>query len=289
MRCPPHRLPLIALAACALLAASPAAAQATTEALAAALPGVRAEAGAGLRADSTQRAAARRRAAADDPARAPAYYVVAQGALVREAPEASARVVARPAFRDAVRVLGYGGGGWARVQHGDVQGYLPEAALSNVWIRVSKSERMVYVYRGAELYRAYPADVSASDGDKVRRARIDEPEHHRIPEGVFFITRRHGRSQYYRAFVLNYPNHAHALRGLREGLITEAQYQAIARAEAEFREPPMNTPLGGLIEIHGDGSGRQRAWTRGCVALRNVHMDELWEFVEVGTPVLIER
>ena len=50
----------------------------------------------------------------------------------------------------------------------------------------------------------------------------------------------------------------------------------------------MNTRLGGLIEIHGSGSGRQRAWTRGCVALRNVHMDELWEIVGVGTPVVIE-
>ena len=38
----------------------------------------------------------------------------------------------------------------------------------------------------------------------------------------------------------------------------------------------------------GTGSGRQRAWTRGCVALRNVHMDWLWEIVPLGAPTFRE-
>ena len=75
---------------------------------------------------------------------------------------------------------------------------------------------------------------------------------------------------------------------LREGLISQGQYEAIVEANRAFREPPMGTALGGLIELHGQGSGRQRAWTRGCVALRNPHMQELYEMVHVGTPVVIE-
>lgn len=226
---------------------------------------------------------------------APAFYVTARTVSLRALPEAGSRVVTTLRIRDGVRVLdtvaspdGDPEAAWQLVQSGDRRGYVPAGALSNVWIRVDKSERTVYVYRGDVLLRTLPADVSVSDEDKERLSAIGETEHYRIPEGVFFVARRHGQSQYYRAFVISYPGPVHALRGLQRGLITQAQYEAIVRADQEGLEPPMNTRLGGLIEIHGHGSGRRRAWTRGCVALRNVHMDELWAYVEVGTPVVIE-
>lgn len=226
---------------------------------------------------------------------APAYYVVERGVPLREAPHESARSMATLRTRDGVRVLAEDGlpadgfeHGWRLVQYGEQRGYVRAAALSNVWIRVDKSDRVTYVYRGAELLREFPADVSVSPEDKVRRSDREELDHYRIPEGTFYVTRLNPESSYYRAFVLSYPGPVHALRGVQEGIITQAQYEAIARADREAIEPPMNTPLGGLIEIHGHGSGRQRAWTRGCVALRNVHMDELWDIVEVGTPVVIE-
>jgi L,D-peptidoglycan transpeptidase YkuD (ErfK/YbiS/YcfS/YnhG family) len=50
----------------------------------------------------------------------------------------------------------------------------------------------------------------------------------------------------------------------------------------------MNTPLGGWIEIHGEGTGASTNWTQGCVAVENRVMNELWTQVSVGTPVLIE-
>ena len=226
-----------------------------------------------------------------DVASAPAFYVTAREAPMRAEPSDRAAVVETLRIRDGVRVLddaAGGGAGWRLVQFGRDRGYVRAEALSNVWIRVDKSDRTVYVYRGAELVRELPADVSRSDEDKVRRSRLGEDDHYRMPEGVFFVCRKNDASQYYRAFVVSYPGPVHALRGLEGGLITQAQYEAIVRADREGREPPMGTRLGGLIEIHGNGSGRRRAWTRGCVALRNVHMDELWDYVEVGTPIVIE-
>ncbi len=250
---------------------------------------------AGAQANPEALATARPAAPEVDVEAAPAYYVTQRGVALRESPADGARLLATLRTRDGVRVLGEAGppadgfaAGWRWVQYGPTRGYVRAAALSNVWVRVDKSERMTYVYRGTELLRSFPSDVSVSQEDKVRRSGRDELDHYRIPEGTFFVTRRNGASSYYRAFVLSYPGSAHALRGFQDGIITQAQYEAIARAEREGTEPPMNTALGGLIEIHGHGSGRQRAWTRGCVALRNVHMDELWAYVEVGTPVVIE-
>jgi hypothetical protein len=43
---------------------------------------------------------------------------------------------------------------------------------------------------------------------------------------------------------------------------------------------------GSLIEIHGEG-GRGEDWTRGCVALSNPDMDDLFGRVGVGTRVTI--
>lgn len=223
----------------------------------------------------------------------PLFYVVQRGAVLRAVPDDRAAVVERLSLREGVRLLSAetpGGTGWWHVRSSDGtrEGYVRAEALSNVWIRVDKSERTVYVYRGTELLHTLPADVSAGTGDKVRRSRVGETEHYRIPEGTFFVAGRNEASQYYRAFVINYPNTEHAERGLRDGLISRVQFEAIAAAERAGLAPPMGTPLGGLIEIHGSGSGRRRAWTRGCVALRNVHMDDLWEIVQVGTPVVIE-
>ena len=221
----------------------------------------------------------------------PLLYVIERGAPLRAAPDAGAAVVERLEMREGVRHIGAAAPhaeGWVYVRHGDAEGYVREADVSNVWLRVDKSERTLYLYRGAELVRTFPADVSASEGDKVRRSDLGETEHYRIPEGTFFVVGLNAASSYYKAFVINYPNTAHAERGLRDGIITPFQFEAIAAAERNVTAPPMGTRLGGLIEIHGSGSGRQRAWTRGCVALRNIHMDDLWDIVHVGTPVVVE-
>ncbi len=169
-----------------------------------------------------------------------------------------------------------------------VRGYLPSSHISNVWIRISKSERTAYVYKGGELLKEIPADVGYNAfADKSRRGGNNR-DLWRTPEGRFFVVGKNPNSKYYKAFVLNYPNTEHAERGLKSNLITAAQYRAIVEAEKRSEWPPMNTPLGGMIEIHGNGTNARANWTQGCVALTDQMMDELWPIVEIGTPVLIE-
>ena len=67
---------------------------------------------------------------------------------------------------------------------------------------------------------------------------------------------------------------------------SRAQYEAIMRALRAKKGPPQNTPLGGDIYIHGNGA--QSDWTWGCVALENQDIRELYDSVNVGTPVKIE-
>lgn len=51
-------------------------------------------------------------------------------------------------------------------------------------------------------------------------------------------------------------------------------------------EPSLNAALGGDIFVHGGGTDGD--WTRGCVALDDTTMDDLFATVTAGTPVTIE-
>jgi hypothetical protein len=234
--------------------------------------------------EADARPEAAHRSAVED---APIFYVVGERPPVFSKPGAGV-VLDRLDFRQDVRVIEQHEDGWSRVLTDDLLGWVATDALSNVWILIEKATRDLHVYRGTELIRSLPADVSQNpEDDKVRRSALGERAHYRIPEGDFFICQKNLNSQYYRALMLNYPNAEDAERGLEAGLISKSEYDAIIRSALRFESPPMGTKLGGAIAIHGQGSGRRRAWTRGGVALRDVHLDAIWDLVEVGTPVLI--
>ena len=107
----------------------------------------------------------------------------------------------------------------------------------------------------------------------------------RTPEGRYFVCSKNPRSKYYKALGISYPSKEDALRGLRMGFITKKQYDAIVYAIDHGKRPPWFTKLGGAVCIHGGGIGWD--WTRGCIALRNADVQELFEVTEVGTPVII--
>lgn len=216
------------------------------------------------------------------------YYAVEHQAPVYSLPD-STKPVVRLAFQEPVHLIARGDP-WCQVETMDgASGFMACAAISNVWIRVAKREQRVYVYRGTELIKTIKADLGYNVfADKERRGSTRFRDHWRTPEGKFFVVRKNPNSQFYKALVLNYPTAGDARRGLKRGLITEAEHDAIVEAQARHEMPPMNTPLGGWIEIHGDGTGRATNWTQGCVAIPNDEMDTLWEWIEVGTPVLVE-
>lgn len=224
--------------------------------------------------------------AADDAL--PIYYAVERGAFVYSAPDSSRPYVAL-GFREPVYLLD-NQDDWLYVRTSDgAQGYVPTPSVSNVWIRVSKASKTLYVYRGTQLVKKVSADFGVNVfSDKVQRGSTEEPDHWRTPEGVFYVVDKNPNSRFHKALVLNYPTAEDAERGRKRRLITQAEFEAIVRADEEFRTPPMNTALGGYIEIHGRGTGAGVNWTQGCVAVHDQDIDQLWLLASVGTPVLIE-
>jgi hypothetical protein len=93
------------------------------------------------------------------------------------------------------------------------------------------------------------------------------------PEGMYKVIdkKENGRSRYYKALLINYPNEDDKERfaqNKKNGLI------------------PSRKRIGDLVEIHGLG-GQGADWTQGCVALSNSDMDILYSKCPVGTSVTI--
>lgn len=147
---------------------------------------------------------------------------------------------------------------------------------------VDKSERTLTVQKGGADVRTYRVGLAPgidSNNDKVRQGDLA------TPEGEFRVVTRYDQSRFHLFLGLSYPTAEDADRGLRQGLITAAQAQAIREAEAAGRAPPWNTPLGGAIGIHGGGGSGD--WTLGCVAVENAEIEELWDVVRLGTKVRV--
>ena len=148
-------------------------------------------------------------------------------------------------------------------------------------IVVYKSERKLEFYSDQTLVRTYKIGLGFSP--VVDKQREGDGA---TPEGDFYVFVKNNRSAYYLSLGVSYPNVEDAERGLRDGLITKAQHDAIVAAIRKKAAPPQYTKLGGLIYIHGHGA--KSDWTWGCVALENEHMKELYDAVSVGTPVTIK-
>jgi len=112
------------------------------------------------------------------------------------------------------------------------------------------------------------------------------------PLGHFTVGWITDKTRYHRFIGLNYPDLETASIAFFKGMISKKEWLDIRRATKAGRRPPQNTALGGMIGIHGLGDAdieihRAYNWTNGCVALTNEEIDELLEWVSVGTPVEI--
>lgn len=142
---------------------------------------------------------------------------------------------------------------------------------------IKKSARQLELFCSDALAGRYPVSLGyAPVGDKVREGDG------KTPEGDFYITMKFP-NQFHLALQLSYPNIAAAERGLKDGLITDGQHRAIVAANRACTNPPQNTPLGSLLQIHGGGGGTWSGdWTLGCVALENPAIERIYAFHRPG-------
>jgi len=144
---------------------------------------------------------------------------------------------------------------------------IPEGTKADLLV-VEKAKRVLTAYSKGRILRIYQVALGRSPvGAKEREGD------NRTPEGEFIIDSRIERSGYHRALHISYPKPSD-----------------ISRAEAGGYQP------GGAIMIHGIKNGfgwigglhTMSDWTRGCIAVTNPEIEELWRIAPNGTRVQIK-
>lgn len=144
-------------------------------------------------------------------------------------------------------------------------------------ILVEKADRRLTLRddRGACLLTAPIALGSSPTGPKRRSGDG------KTPEGRYFVCLKK-RGKYGASLGVSYPNLSDAeTAGAGPELC-----RCIAERTAQGMRPPWGTELGGEIYIHGGGT--ERAWTAGCIALRDEDAERLYTLTPLGTAILIE-
>ena len=157
-------------------------------------------------------------------------------------------------------------------------------------ILINKSTHSLSLYVGGIWLKSYPVELG-SGGLEDKEIQGD----HKTPEGTFYIAEKsvlQPADEFLgsRWLRLSYPNVEDAERGVRQGLIDQETHDAIMTAWKNKDIPPQYTALGGGVGIHGGNSKEQGSnWTWGCIGLSNEDIEDFFDFVTVGTPIIIQR
>ena len=151
-------------------------------------------------------------------------------------------------------------------------------------IHVNKKARVLVLYDKFIPRKVYPIALGTTPvGHKLKSGDG------RTPEGAYVLNeliRANLAARYgARSLRISYPGLADAQAALTSGLIDKTVFESIRAAHAKGVMPPQTTALGGSIRIHGGGATPD--WTLGCVGLRDADVIELYDRVQVGTPVVI--
>lgn len=139
-------------------------------------------------------------------------------------------------------------------------------------IQVYKSQRYLELKHQNQVIRRYPIRLGfAPIGHKIQEGDG------KTPEGAYHIDWRNPQSTFYKSLHISYPN-------------TADQQKAA----------DLNVSAGGDIMIHGSATSLQmkavpqlktyfpqKDWTWGCIAVRNIDMDEIWQLVNNNTEIHI--
>ena len=151
-------------------------------------------------------------------------------------------------------------------------------------VLIRKGERRLYVYRIDHEVERLTRAVAIALGSQPVGRKITEGDC-RTPEGEYYVTHRNSASTYHLSLGLSYPNAVDAASGVSLCIIDRRQYESVLAAVERRVKPPQDTALGGDIFIHGGGIAGD--WTRGCIALENNDIEELFVTLAPGTPVTI--
>lgn len=135
-------------------------------------------------------------------------------------------------------------------------------------VLVKKSERVLYLLREGRVLKQYKIML----GPRPKGPKLMEGDE-RTPEGHYTLDRKNPNSRFYKSIRVSYPNAFD-----------------IERAQKYNVHPGSAIMIHGMKKNWNDKTKKQALkfnWTDGCIAVTDNDMDEIWEAVEIGTPIEI--
>lgn len=156
------------------------------------------------------------------------------------------------------------------------------------WVLIDTRSQTLTVFSGDKTLKTFKRIALGRSGYARERLQGDG----KTPLGEFHVAWINPNSRFHIFFGLDYPNQEHAELAFSQKRIDFDTYFDISKALFRGQLPPQDTPLGGDIGIHGVGNGDLRIheaanWTDGCVALTNKEIEQLAQWVTLGTRVVI--
>ncbi|MBF0558068.1 MAG: L,D-transpeptidase family protein [Nitrospirae bacterium] len=133
-------------------------------------------------------------------------------------------------------------------------------------VLVIKSKRLLLLLQNGSILRQYEICIGRNPvGHKTRQGD------NKTPEGNYVLDSRNPKSRFHLSLHISYPDKADSINARQSGV----------------------SP-GGSIMIHGfpkgitmDDLGPNRDWTKGCIAVSNSAIEEIWQLVPDKTPIEI--
>jgi hypothetical protein len=210
-------------------------------------------------------------------------YTINPEVNLRSGPDTNSMTLEQLEHNETLGVFGEKGA-WLHVRTmSGTRGYVRSDMVSDLLIKVHKRERRLYLLKKDKIIKSYHIALS-SENPLRDKERLGD---YGTPEGRFYIcqmTDDPSKLKYGpRSMLISYPGIEDARRGFKEGLIDYTTYQEIAQAIKDGRVPSQNTGLGSQIRIHGCCG--KYDWTKGCIALEDNDVIELYGMVSPGTRV----
>ncbi|PSL49112.1 L,D-transpeptidase-like protein [Chitinophaga niastensis] len=147
-----------------------------------------------------------------------------------------------------------------------------------IFLLIDKSDYRLYLYEDVTLRKIYKVVF----GNRDQTDKLVEGDR-KTPEGTFHILSKRFDKSWSRFLLLDYPN--------EDSWLKFHERQSAGELSA-------NASIGGGIGIHGveynsgirDNYVDSRInWTLGCISMKTADINELYEIIKVGTPVVIRR
>ena len=147
--------------------------------------------------------------------------------------------------------------------------------IGRISIVIDKSDYELSVYDAKGWYATYPVVFGA---DPMQDKKMEGDRY--TPEGEFKILSKRPHDKWSRFLMLDYPT--------QESLVKFNQRK-------QRGEIPRSATPGGGVGIHGVWPhedfviDRYKNWTLGCISLKNSDVQELYNYIPLGTPVTIKK